>query len=209
MTFFSQRTLLIFGLNNQDLNSEKELLLQVAYGDEQAFRRLSEQFSPVLYTTIFRLTRQQWMADEIVQDTLLNVWKNRAELPQIENFGGWLYTIASNLTINALRKANREKEEMERWLHVSSDEDSYGPSLAYQTQWHMLDEAVNRLPPKQRETYRLIKEERLSRKEVAIKMDVSPETVKWNLEQAIRSIRAYCVSRLGFLFAILMDLINF
>ncbi|HSC38527.1 MAG TPA: sigma factor-like helix-turn-helix DNA-binding protein, partial [Chitinophagaceae bacterium] len=60
----------------------------------------------------------------------------------------------------------------------------------------ILRAAVGHLPEKQRQTYRLIKQQGLKREEAARELAVSPETVKYNLEQAMRSIRAYCLAQL-------------
>lgn len=61
---------------------------------------------------------------------------------------------------------------------------------------NILDQAIVRLPEKQQATYRLIKEQNLKRDQAAAELNVSPETVKWNLDQAMRSIRAYCLAHL-------------
>jgi RNA polymerase sigma-70 factor (ECF subfamily) len=59
----------------------------------------------------------------------------------------------------------------------------------------LLQEAVERLPAKQKRTYVLIKKEGLKREQAALILHVSAETVKSNLEQAIRNIKAYCLAK--------------
>ncbi len=60
-----------------------------------------------------------------------------------------------------------------------------------------MEEAVNALPEKQKQTYNLIRKQGKRRDEAALELNVSPETVKWNLDQATRRIRAYYITRIG------------
>jgi RNA polymerase sigma-70 factor (ECF subfamily) len=185
-------------LNNSYLHNEREILLRVAGGDEVAFREVCEYYSPLLYTTIFRFTNEQWIADEVVQDTLLKLWLKKADLSEIDNFKGWLYTVASNLTVNALKKIRKEKNDIDHWLHIATQDNTLVDAFSRENEayWELLTEAIDRLPPKQRDTFRLIKEQKMKRNDAARILQVSPETVKWNLEQALRSIRAYCMARI-------------
>jgi RNA polymerase sigma-70 factor (family 1) len=175
---------------------DKELLHQIAAGDERAFTRLFEAHRANIYTTALRITRDTGVAEEILQDVFLKVWLKREELPEIQNFSGWLYTIAQNLTFNACKKIAREnqrlapiKEEEEFQVHLNAEDVYLEKEFV-----GILQKAVDRLPEKQRETYLLIKEQGMKREEVAFKLDVSPETVKSNLEQAVRSVRAFCMA---------------
>jgi len=185
-------------LSNKFLHNERELLLQVAGGNEQAFRLVCEYYSPLLYTTIFRFTNEQWVADEVVQDILLKLWLKKEGLTEIDNFKGWLYTVASNLTVNVLKKIRQEKNNVDHWLHIASYDNASVDAFSKENEvyWEILKAAIDRLPPKQRDTFRLIKEQNMKRGDAAKILQVSPETVKWNLEQALRSIRAYCMSRI-------------
>src|ERR1700680_1523840 len=92
--------------------NEKVCLLQIATGDELAFAKLFEHYRPNLYTTALRMTGDTTVAEEILQDAFLRVWLKKEDLPGIDNFAGWLYTIAENLTYNALKRLQREKKHL-------------------------------------------------------------------------------------------------
>lgn len=174
-----------------------QLLLHVASGDEVAFRRLFDSFNANIYTTSLRISNDEIIAEDVVQDTFLKVWLNKEKLAAIDNFEGWLYTIARNITLNILKR----KQHYKQYLH---EEGSIlyriYPEADYQLQekefQSLLARAVERLPPKQLQTYRLIKEQFHKRAEVAAMLNVSPETVKSNIDQAMKSIRAYCMAHL-------------
>lgn len=175
-----------------------ELLREVAVGDEQAFKSLFDRYRANIYTTALRFTNNEWMAEDIVQDCFVKVWLHKALLPTLDNFEGWLYTLAKNITLNVLKKKEHyhtysQEEAKDALLRYFPEADYLIQDKEFQT---MLQQAIDRLPPKQQQTYRLIKEEYHKRDEVASLLQVSPETVKWNLDQAMKSIRAYCLANM-------------
>lgn len=180
------------------MEQEEIRLRQVSAGDEKAFKALFDQYRPNLYTTALRITNNDWMAEDIVQDTFVKVWVNRACLPSLRNFEAWLYVLAKNITLNVLQKKKNYKAY---FLETSKDSllQVY-PEADYELQdkefQSLLQVAIARLPQKQQATYRLIKEQYLKREEVAQQFNVSAETVKSNLDQAMKSIRAYCMANI-------------
>lgn len=176
-----------------------KLLIDVSNGHELAFRKLFEVYYPNIYTTALRITKNEYVAEDIVQDTFLKVWINRESINRYENFEGWLYTVSKNITYNILKKGDHYK----KYIQQEGKESllSIYPSADYEMQdkdfQALLQQAVDRLPPKQRQTYALLKEQFLKRNEAAEILNVSPETVKWNIDQAMRSIRAYCLSHIN------------
>ncbi len=179
-------------------NEEMSLLESVAKGHEASFALLFDRYRSNIYTTALRIIGDEWSAEEILQDTFLKVWLNREKLPDLDNFGGWLYTIAKNLTYNSIKQTQNEKKKL---LDVVKD----SISICYREADHLteenefnkiLEQAIERLPVKQKLTYKLIKQQDMKRDEAAIALNVSAETVKWNLDQAMRSIRAFCMAHL-------------
>jgi RNA polymerase sigma factor (sigma-70 family) len=181
-----------------DQIDKHSLLLAVANGDELAFGRLFDIFSPSIHAIVYRITGNEWTVEEVLQDIFVKVWINRATLPTIENFDGWLYTVAKNTTYNAIKQSQREKLKFNELAKESIT--LFYPEADYNIQERefqaILEQAIERLPEKQKLTYKLIKEEQLKREQVATQLNIAPETVKSNLDHAMRSIRAYCVAHL-------------
>lgn len=179
--------------------NEKELLTLIGQGDETAFRTLFSMYQPRLYTAALRMVGDAALAKDIYQDIFLKVWLNRVTLAGMENFPGWLFTVARNLTYDALKRVAQKRTSPLELHENSSADTSYDPELMLQGKEfrEVLQAAINKLPEKQRITYELIKQQGLSRNEAAAQMNISSETVKSNLEVALRKIRAYCVKELG------------
>jgi RNA polymerase sigma factor (sigma-70 family) len=173
---------------------EKELLLKIAEGDQKAFGLVFLYYKTGIYTTAFRLTHSSSLSEEIVQDVFLKVWVKRSSLGHIENFPAYLFTIAQNTIYSAMRKLYKQKflsiGDPAAITTLAAPEEDTTISDCEQ----LLQEAVRRLPAKQKKAYVLIKEKGLKREQAADILRVSSETVKSNLEQAIKNIKAYCVA---------------
>lgn len=177
---------------------EKELLIRVAAGDQSAFEQLFRAYRKGIYQTALRLTGSVAVSEEIVQDVFLKIWLKREGLTGVESFGAWTFTIAQNAIYSVMRKQQREVLlEREIWAAAppslgGAEDVGVVEEAGYQ---QLLEEAVEHLPAKQKDTYILIKKEGMKRQQAASVLKVSVETVKSNLEHAIRNIKAYCLAK--------------
>lgn len=177
---------------------DKSILIKVAEGDQEAFKTLFNTYRSNIYTTALRITNNEWMAEDIVQDTFVKVWIKRHEILQISNFTTWLYVLSKNISLDIIKKKEKykaysEEEARDALMRIYPQTDYLIQEKDFK---NLLEEAIERLPQKQKETYRLIREEYMKRDEAAKALQVSPETVKSNLDQAMKSIRAYCTANM-------------
>lgn len=178
-------------------DNEQALLKLVSEGNQQAFELLVKQYRQNIYTTALRLLHVQVLAEEVLQDIFLKVWLKRAELHTVTHFPAWLHALAKNTIYTAFQRSLKEKVQP-----VGQAEEHLAAS--YNTEDDLLDKeytlllntAINRLPPRQQQTYRLIRQDGLKREEAARVLGISPETVKFNLDEANRKVRAYCLAQL-------------
>jgi RNA polymerase sigma-70 factor (family 1) len=188
-------------LGQSILHNEQLLLRETGAGDERAFSELFDHYEPNIYSFVLRTTRSEETAREIVQDTFLKVWLNRENLQTIKDFRKWLHTIVANLTNDALRKYQSHQRLMSELKHDAAQKTESFTStedLILDKQYAaLLQDALLQLPDRQREAFRLIKQEGFSREEAAAALGVSAETTKTHIERAMQKVRAYCVSRLG------------
>jgi len=175
------------------LHIEKELLCQIAKGDEAAFTHLFKAYHQKLGAYIYRLTESFSLTQEIVQDVFLKIWLKRATMVGVERFDAYLFTAARNHTFNCLKKIAREHAGKVRWETTLSEQAGFDPAVgdpAFEYQ-ALLDQAVERLPLQQKKVYLLHRRQGLSHAEVAGRLGLSVDTVKKHMSLALRSIRTY------------------
>lgn len=165
----------------------------MALGDQAAFTKLFLHYRDLVYTTALRVTASAIEAEEIVQDVFVKIWTIRAELPGVINLDAFIFTIARNHTFNALKRLLRERERTGAWPE-REELSPVAPEVATDAREFMqaLHEAINKLPPQQKQVYLLIKDEELTKAQVAERMGISPNTVKSHFDAAVRAVRAHC-----------------
>lgn len=194
-------------LSKRKSYDEPELLAALIQGDEAAFADLFEYYRDRIYSIAFRLTHSASLAEEIVQDVFLTIWLRRGQLHGVQNFRAYLFVITRNEGYRVLKRlAQGYRTRLsadDTDLPAPNETDHFILAKEYE---HLLRTAVGRLPHRQREVYRLIKEERLKREEVARLLQLQPDTVKYHLAEAMKNIRAYFALYLGIFLAFIIGL---
>lgn len=174
----------------QPVHNEPWLLQQVAADSEQAFGELFEAYHQQLGEYVFRLTDSVPVAEEIVQDVFIKLWLKRQSLPQLSSFTNYLFILLRNQTLSYLRKHASERTRYLQWA-ASLEQPEEAPDETSEQYAAWLEEAVAQLPERQREIFVLSRYHRLTRQQIAAKLDITDNTVKTHLERAVKAIRAH------------------
>ena len=180
------------------LDNENELLLQVAEGDERAFRQLFDHYWNKIYSVALTLTKSIALSEEIVQDVFLKIWLKREQLPSVERFDSFLFTVAKNHIYNELRKKTIEQPFVEH-LEQHFLESSALPEqmmLLKETK-QLIDKAVQQLPDQQRAVFELSRNEGLDYNAIADQLGISRSTVKNHMTKALQFLRQYLNAHRG------------
>jgi RNA polymerase sigma-70 factor (family 1) len=179
-------------------HNEKELLERVATGEEQAFTLLFKHYRNKIYSIALKITNSEPIAEEILLDVFLKVWLKKEQLPALEHFSAWLFTITRNQVFSALKQmaVRRNAEDVVRLHEDKPEHISAEASLTDKEYQALLHQAILQLSPQQLKVYTLIKDKGLKREEAAQALNLSPETVKRHLSEAMHVIRGYCMARL-------------
>ncbi|WP_212004064.1 RNA polymerase sigma factor [Chitinophaga sp. HK235] len=171
--------------------NEREIVARIAKGDESAFAVFFRHHYQKIYEVGLMLTQTESVAEELVQDVFLKVWKQQEQLPAIMDIPSWLFIIARNDAYKALRRSTRLKVVLETldWpLPVSNETDE---QIIYRNYHELVNKAVSQLPARQQMAWRLSREEGLKREEIASRMQIRPDTVKEHLTLAVKNIRQF------------------
>lgn len=172
------------------LINESNLIGLLAEGNEKAFRKIFNFYSSKLFNYSFRITDNEELAEEIVMDTFLKIWINRADLIAIGRFDSYLYTIVRNQAFNAIKRRAHEAAILrELSLNNSEYHDCTEETVIYNDYKHLLHQAVNQLPPQQKLIYILSRDEGLKYDEIANQLELSKNTVKTHLKKAVSTLR--------------------
>ncbi len=171
--------------------TEEELLNRLAGNDETAFARLFEAYRDKLYSFIFHLSGSSVLAEDVLQEVFLKIWRDRSHLSGISNFNAYLFRMAQNQAINMLRRQSRETLILAEIRRLSTEAAGAGELFSAKEVQFLLDRALNSLPPQQKRVYELSRDQGLKYEQIAAEMNISVSTVRNHMVQALRSIREF------------------
>ncbi len=177
-------------LSNDKSYTEQRLLQNAAAGNSKAFTELYNLYSDKLYSFSLRLTESPELAQDIVQNVFLKLWKDKTQLRDVENFNSYVYRMARNQALNAFKRMTNETiilARIQRELEVY--EMNAEENMHYKEVESLLTSVVKELPPQQNLVYKLSKEQGLKNNEIALLLKISPYSVKNHLAVALQTIR--------------------
>ncbi len=194
-------------LANQQTDAEDaELLRAVARGDESAFARVYDRYSPILLGLLLRILRSRAEAEDVLQEVFLQVWQQaRAFDPTRGRAFTWLVTLARSRAIDRLRAVDSRERAAQR-----SAEDA--PPDAAPQAWadeeairveraEAVRDALGELPEEQRQVLVLAYLEGMSQSEIAAAKNQPLGTVKTRTRAGLKKLSEALRARLGQQFA--------
>ena len=158
--------------------------------DRQAFKSLFEHFAPRVKGFMMRQGADPGMAEEIVQETMVNVWRKAKQFEATKaSASTWIFTIARNLRIDMLRKANRPEPDRNDPAMVPDHEPQAHEIIFRKQEAKRLKEAFAGLPGEQQEVLRLAFFEEMAHPQIAEQLGIPLGTVKSRIRLAFKHLR--------------------
>ncbi len=161
-------------------------------GDKSAFALIYNHHSEKAYRLAYRFLKNKEQSEEIVQETFIKLWLGREKLNPEGNIWLYIYVIAKRLSLNALREIYKSAALTENLFSCISEacngteEYVLGNDLERFT-----EKVISKLPPQQQLIFRLSRIEGLTHKEIAEQLQISPNTVKNHMVEALKTLRTH------------------
>lgn len=174
--------------------SDQELLalFSNAATREQGFTQLVKKYQEKIYWHIRRMVIDHADADDVLQNTLIKIWKGLENFREESQLFTWLYRIATNETLSFLaqqqRKATQRLDEMTESLANKVKADIH--FNANQLEWR-LQLAIQELPEKQRVVFHLRYYDAMPYEEMSKVLDTSEGALKASYHHAAKKIEAF------------------
>ena len=165
---------------------ETQVIRQVVEGDIESFRLIVERYERPIARMIRNIINNRESCEDIAQDVFFAAYRKLASFdPARGNFSTWLFTIARNKSINALRK-KRPLSMSE--LPQKSDRHNPSDELAERELFDKLDAGLEALPSAQKRAFVLAEFEELSYEDIAQIEGVRIGTVKSRINRAKKKL---------------------
>ena len=166
------------------------LLRRIAAGDQDELRALYDRYGPVLFGLAYRTLGDRQLAEDCVQEVFVTAWRSADRYdPRRASVSTWLFAIARNKTVDALRRRSRRPAEAlpERW--PDDEAPDAAEVVGANDQGERVASALAELPPHQLEAVSLAYFEGLTQAEIAARLGVPLGTVKGRLRLALERLR--------------------
>jgi RNA polymerase sigma-70 factor (ECF subfamily) len=161
-----------------------DLSARFATGDLEAFEQLFRQFHREVYGWVLRLTRDPGAAEELTVEVFWRIYRAHARFDATRSFGAWARRIASNVALDHLRRARRERRQPP--VPAASRPDS----TARRDRDLRVERAFLTLPPRLRVVAELALIEEWPQEDIARALGISPSAVKSRSARALKRLKS-------------------
>lgn len=163
----------------------------VKNGDMAAFDLVYRAYSKRLYRFVYGIIKTEIDAEEIVQEVFVKIWESHEKIDNFALFDSYLFTIAYNSTISLIRKKLSEKKYIQyiKSLQIPPQQKSAEINSDFEILSEKVNELIGKLPPRQKEVFKLHRENELTYRQIAEKLDISVNTVENHMSKALKFLR--------------------
>ncbi len=171
--------------------SDEELIKKFLEGHTSFFNALINRYRNKWHYVIYLVVKDKELAEDLLQDAIIKIYNAFSEnsYKEHQKFSSWAGRVCKNLAIDYLRSQKICVQDFENYVEIKDYSTSRLESLINEENQKMLRNAINLLPPSQREVVFLRYFEDLSFKEIAEKNEISINTALGRMRYAIINLQ--------------------
>jgi RNA polymerase sigma-70 factor, ECF subfamily len=169
---------------------EKNILKKIKQGDPEAFEVLFNSYHKKVYNFIRTFIPDVYEAENILQDVFVSIWETRQRINVETPFDKLIYRIARNKSLNNIRKSVNKKIYINTVIrNLPYLENTTDKKLDFTELEFLFQKYVDKLPDRRREIFLCSLKEGLTYQQIALKLNISENTVDTQIRKALQYIR--------------------
>lgn len=166
--------------------TDSELITLLKEGDRMAFNQLYDKHSKTLFQYAFNILKDENECKDAIQDIFIWLWQNREKI-EVVNLKGYLLAAVKYKLVRVIHNSKRRAEILA--ANPDFKESFEDDSVEVKDLQNIIKQVVDTLPPRAKQIFELSRNEYLSNKEIAEKMNISVKTVENQMTIALRKIK--------------------
>ncbi|WP_024768736.1 RNA polymerase sigma factor [Aquimarina macrocephali] len=169
---------------------EKLLIQGLTDGNQDSYKIVFNQYYSWLYNYVYKLSNNSSLSEDLVQNVLLRLWEKKSTLRITSSLKNYLFRSCHNEFLMYLRQQKKEYDALDslRWeaifeMYTSEEENQLDLN------WIKLEKAIEQLPKKCREVFKISRLEQKKHKEIADILGISTKTVEIHISKALRFLK--------------------
>ncbi len=178
------------------MDTDKQLIEQILSGNPDAFGELMKRYQQPVFTIIYRMTGKYQDSEDITQEVFLTVYQKLYQFDQSKSFAPWLYRIAVNTCITAMRKKKKVvnislHEDFAEQIEATYDYSKFDPQniLEQKELRDVIKSSIEKLPENYKTVIVLRYDLGLSNQEIADILHITKDNVEVKIHRARKALR--------------------
>lgn len=171
--------------------SDQQLIELLRDGDKLAYTEIYNRYQPLLFLHAAGKMGDEQEAKDVIQEIFTDLWIRREELQVKSSISAYFYTAVRNKFVNLLQHQavrNRYKDSFQQFISQASE---LPDGLILEKQLaESIEMEINALPEKMRKVFVLSRKEHKTYKEIALELGISEETVRKQIKNALKILKA-------------------
>ena len=168
---------------------ESEWIHSIRSGDEKAFEMLFNFYCQRLINFTRRYVVDIQIAENIVQDVFVHLWHHRANLDSTRSIKSYLFIAVKNEALKEIRHRNVESRSKQKLIDLIEPDINPEKELTTDEMKKKIHQAINELPNKCREIFKMNRFDGLKYTEIAEILNISEKTVETQMGRALKKLR--------------------
>ena len=160
-------------------------------GNQLAFSIVYKTYAAQTFSLAFKYLLNKELAEDAVQNLFLKLWLKKEEIDETKPINRYLFTMLKNDLLNTLRDSKKNIYLLEDCLSMvlELEDDSQNENLK-QEQMNIIQQALEQLSPQRRKVFEMKVSGKYSNQEIADKLNLSLNTIKFQYSQSLKQIRS-------------------
>ena len=160
-------------------------------GNQLAFSIVYKTYAAQTFSLAFKYLLNKELAEDAVQNLFLKLWLKKEEIDETKPINRYLITMLKNDLLNTLRDSKKNIYLLEDCLSMVLElEDNSQNENLKQEQMNIIQQALEQLSPQRRKVFEMKVSGKYSNQEIADKLNLSINTIKFQYSQSLKQIRA-------------------
>ncbi|MDH7444301.1 RNA polymerase sigma factor [Aquimarina sp. 2201CG14-23] len=184
---------------NKVLHIDDAFIKRLSTGDHTAYKIVFTNHFNELTNYVYKLTNDRILAEDLTQNVFMRLWEKKTTITITTSLRSYLFKSCYNEFLMHLRQQKKEVDALDtlKWetlLEIHSVQEKEQE----EADWQKIENAIEKLPAKCREVFKLSRLERKKHKEIAQILGISPKTVEVHIRKAMLFLKTNVSSFLLF-----------
>ncbi|WP_316816450.1 RNA polymerase sigma-70 factor [Pedobacter nyackensis] len=169
--------------------SDEELTVLLKRGDQPAFTEIYNRYWAEMYFHTFRMLKEEESSKDVVQDVFSTLWLKSSSLNERTKLSGHLYISVRNKVLNLIAQHKVRNDYLSSVAAFVSQTTTESTLYDEREILDIVEAEIRNLPARMQEIFNLSRKDNLSHKEIAEKLGISDQTVKKQVQNALKIIK--------------------